>query len=173
MIVFFCCPRKTCKDRITVVGKTVTVKQEHEHPPDPEKEANRRILHEINERDANTMEAPQQIVRIAQHSITEETAARTPLYRSLQRNIEKKRKSDQLDYPDPESLEDQEIPDHLSVVDRRRFLLHDSGSDDEERFIMFGTDNNLDIIQEQRNWYADGTFKEAPRVFSQVYTIHA
>ena len=27
----------TCKGRITIAGETVTVKQEHEHPPDPEK----------------------------------------------------------------------------------------------------------------------------------------
>ena len=88
----FCCPHKTCKGRITVAGETVTVKQKHEHPSDPEKVANRRILHKINERAANAMETLQKIVQIAQQNITEETAARAPLYRSLQRNIERKRK---------------------------------------------------------------------------------
>ena len=60
-----------------------------------------------------------------------------------------------------------------ATADGRRFLLHDSGLDNEERFIMFGTNNNLDILREHRDWYADDTFKVAPRVFSQIYTIHA
>ena len=148
----FCCPCKTYKGRITIAGETVTAEQEHEHPPDPEKVANQRTLHEINECAANTIETPQQIVQIAQQNITEEMAARAPLDRSLQQNIKRKRKRNKLDYPDLESLEDLEIHDHLSVtVDGHRFLLHDSGSDDVERFIMFGTDNNLDILREHRD----------------------
>jgi len=39
-------------------------------------------------------------------------------------------------------------------------------------FLIFATDGNMELLARSQNWYADGTFKTAPPLFQQVYTIH-
>ncbi|BFZ03225.1 hypothetical protein BsWGS_06264 [Bradybaena similaris] len=38
---------------------------------------------------------------------------------------------------------------------------------------MFGTAANLQLLQQHSHWFMDGTFKVAPSVFLQVFTVHA
>jgi len=49
----------------------------------------------------------------------------------------------------------------------------DSGPQDANRIIMFGTEENLNILEEHRHWFMDGTFKVASRMFLHIFTIHA
>ena len=51
-------------------------------------------------------------------------------------------------------------------------LLHDSGSEDPEHFLIFGTTQLLDGLARAELWLADGTFKTVPSIFFQLYTIH-
>ena len=37
---------------------------------------------------------------------------------------------------------------------------------------MFGSHENLDALQIHSHWFIDGTFKVAPELFMQVFTIH-
>ncbi len=53
------------------------------------------------------------------------------------------------------------------------FLAFDSGSDDPDRFLLFTTEENLDILEVNTVWHADGTFKSCPSLFYQIYTVHA
>ncbi len=41
-----------------------------------------------------------------------------------------------------------------------------------ERIIIFGTHDGLKWLQDSPLWFGDATFKVAPEVFLQVYTIH-
>ena len=52
-------------------------------------------------------------------------------------------------------------------------MAYDSGSDDPDRFLLFTTEENLDILEVNTVWHADGTFKSCPSLFYQVYTVHA
>ena len=52
------------------------------------------------------------------------------------------------------------------------FLLFDSGSSP-ERVVIFGTPGCVRVLQNAHVWSSDGTFKAAPRLWVQVYTIHA
>ena len=45
--------------------------------------------------------------------------------------------------------------------------------EDADRFLIFGTQKNLDILTEYSNWFADGTFKIVPHLFYQLHTLHA
>ena len=38
---------------------------------------------------------------------------------------------------------------------------------------MFGTPKMVSILTTSQSWYADGTFKVAPQLFYQIYTIPA
>ena len=51
-------------------------------------------------------------------------------------------------------------------------MLYDSGREDQQRFFIFSTGENLRLSKENRDWFADGTFKMAPQLFYQVHTIH-
>jgi len=51
--------------------------------------------------------------------------------------------------------------------------LWDSGPIDVDRILMFGTMENINGIQQNEHWFVDGTFKVAPVLFYQVFTIHA
>ena len=44
---------------------------------------------------------------------------------------------------------------------------------DAARHIMFGSPTQLQILQNARRWYIDGTFKIVRKPFTQLFTIHA
>uniref|UniRef100_A0A914WME3 MULE transposase domain-containing protein n=1 Tax=Plectus sambesii TaxID=2011161 RepID=A0A914WME3_9BILA len=52
------------------------------------------------------------------------------------------------------------------------FVLHDSGIDDENRMLMFGTTNSIISLGRSPTVHADGTFKITPDPFKQVYVLH-
>lgn len=39
--------------------------------------------------------------------------------------------------------------------------------------VIFGTKNNMKLLQEAAFWMVDGTFKTCPNIFHQIFTIHA
>ena len=47
-----------------------------------------------------------------------------------------------------------------------------SGTDDHDRMLIFSTDENLDAMVSNTNWFIDGTFKCAPEIYYQVFTVH-
>ena len=50
-------------------------------------------------------------------------------------------------------------------------MLFDSGNNN-QRLMIFGTNQNLDILQGSDHWYCDGTFKAAPVLFDQLFIVH-
>jgi hypothetical protein len=67
-----------------------------------------------------------------------------------------------------------EIPEEYTVTHRDEpFLLYDSGIDSPARILIFSTETNLRALTTTGHWFADGTFKTAPELFYQIYTIHA
>ena len=66
------------------------------------------------------------------------------------------------------------IPQEFQITEiGEQFLLYDSGVGDEERILVFGSPQGLQLLSQSDNWYADGTFKVIPEVFYQLYTVHA
>jgi hypothetical protein len=51
------------------------------------------------------------------------------------------------------------------------FLLADTGEEDETRVMIFGTQDNLNWMRKHREFYIDGTFNIAPKVYKQVFTF--
>jgi hypothetical protein len=52
------------------------------------------------------------------------------------------------------------------------FFFYDSGLE-EDRILIFTTDNFLNHLAKSNHWYADGTFKVVTKLFNQLFTIHA
>ena len=53
------------------------------------------------------------------------------------------------------------------------FLFHDSGPQDPQRMLLFGTDEGLAHLDGSSVWYMDGNFKVSPVIFLQLYVIRA
>ena len=95
---------------------------------------------------------------------------------NLKRIVQRQRIAHNAPPPNPASLEELVIPHNYQMCPVGRdneelFLLYDSGAAN-DRILVFGTERNLDFLQLSDGWYADGTFKVAPPLFRQLYTIH-
>jgi len=55
--------------------------------------------------------------------------------------------------------------------DSHRFLLHDNGTDSDERIIVFSTDACLHHLSVVDTWYMKGNFALVPPQFQQLYVI--
>ena len=72
-----------------------------------------------------------------------------------------------------QNLQTMEIPEEYTVTHTDEpFLLYDSGIDSPARILIFSTETNLKALTTTGHWFADGTFKTAPELFYQIYTIH-
>ena len=52
-----------------------------------------------------------------------------------------------------------------------RFLLAEDG--DVDKIIVYASDESLRLLAEADDIYIDGTFRTCPRLFYQIFTIHA
>jgi len=131
----------------------------HENAPNVAKRDSERVRSSIRDRAASTVEKPRQIVMQCTNALSAEAAILMPRYTATQRAIERKRKRAEVPLPMPRSLADITIPDNLAVTSRNdNFVLCDSGDDDAHRMFVFGTDRNLELLEEHADWFMDGTF---------------
>ena len=70
----------------------------------------------------------------------------------------------------------EEIPDlpqaYRTTTNGDPFLVYDGGVGDKQRIFIFASQDALQVSAESEHWYADGTFRVCPEMFSQLYTIH-
>ena len=59
-----------------------------------------------------------------------------------------------------DSYEDDDDDDDLDDEDRRR-----------NRVVVFAPKRNIEILMKCAMWFLDGTFKTAPHIFTQIFTI--
>ncbi|XP_030072563.1 FLYWCH-type zinc finger-containing protein 1 [Microcaecilia unicolor] len=172
--VSWLCLENFCKGRIRLQGETVFIVSEHNHAPDVSKNEALRSVVEMRRRAEHGMEKPMQIIQQCTNGISLESAVHLPAYVALQRAIERRRRRVCHPYVDPRSVGEIDIPSGLcSTFRKSNFLLWDSGVGDDNRILMFGTMENLQILEENNHWFIDGTFKISPELFFQVFSIHA
>ena len=89
-----------------------------------------------------------------------------PQYNALQRSIQRKRKVNGQPIANPRTVQQILIPNALKQTLRGdNFLLHDSGANDPDRYLIFGTEHNLEMLADKSGWLTDETFKVAPHLF--------
>ncbi|QQP50943.1 Putative LOC100898192, partial [Caligus rogercresseyi] len=65
------------------------------------------------------------------------------------------------------------IPFEYRTLDSgENFLLYDSGVMDDQRILIFGTQGGLNDLTNIKDWSCDGTFKCAPSLYYQLFTLH-
>ena len=64
------------------------------------------------------------------------------------------------------------FPEEVLTKGEENVLVHDTGSDDESRVLVFSNNSLLEILNEATILQMDGTFRICPNLFHQLYTIH-
>lgn len=170
------CCKRDCRGRLILYTNDGTKRPTtaHNHAPDPAEVDACIVKNRMKEEASQTDKSPRDIIHSAVRNASTEACVRLPSYDSARRTIQRQRNSSQTRSSAVNSITDIIIDEKLQKTSRgEMFLLWDSGSNDANRIIMFGTRNNIDILQEFRHWCVDGTFKVAPKFFCQMFTIHS
>ena len=82
-----------------------------------------------------------------------------PSTSSLSRNLRRWRQTEEKAPPIPRSRSGYVIPEEFTCLQNgKMFLLYDSGVEDENRMLIFGTTAGVHDLEIHRNWACDGTF---------------
>ena len=95
-----------------------------------------------------------------------------PPVHHIRRDIRRQRKMAGNPIPVPQDRFFDIPPIYQETTAGQPFLLHDSGHE-ENRILVFATNDNIQLLAESPSWFMDGTFKTAPELFFQLYTIHS
>ena len=163
------CDKRQCRAIATTFEDNVLTTREHLHEPDMKHSDQLNVSEKIKEKAANSNTQPRNIVQDTTATFTRECAVAMPKYKSLVRSIQRQRGWGN----NPGTLKDVVIPSELQLTLRgKNFLAYDSASDDREGFLIFSTEQNLDLLESTPQWHADGTVKYCPALFHQLYTVH-
>lgn len=95
-----------------------------------------------------------------------------PSVNSLTRSVQRARKKNDMIVVNPNSIGELMIPDvYKFTEDGKSFLLYDSGIS-KDRFLIYSTKENLELLADCDVWCCDGTFNSVPLIFEQFYTVH-
>ncbi|CAN7984259.1 unnamed protein product [Ixodes pacificus] len=127
----------------------------------------------MKERARTSEECNQAVVGRLITEMTPEACSYLPPQDTIKRTLRRVHAKEQRPIPLPLRLEDVAIPaDYASKKDGSRFLVFDSGVQDQDRFLIFCSPQMIEVLQTSKKWFADGTFKVAPELFFQVYSLH-
>lgn len=126
----------------------------------------------MRKRAATTMEPTGSVVANAIVGAVEQSdLTALPKISSLNRTVQRAREIKRNAPAAPAKLEDLILVDEWTQTLRGdKFLFYDNH--EKKRIIIFTTTSNLEYLMMCKHYYIDGTFKVAPPLFKQFYTIH-
>ncbi|CAF1024296.1 unnamed protein product, partial [Brachionus calyciflorus] len=98
-----------------------------------------------------------------------------PTYNSSRQLCRNSRINPYEKYDSPSDLDFILHEDFKSTYKNENFIFFDSfglDTDNSNRMMIFTTDKNLQLLNENRRWLCDGTFDAAPSLFKQLFTVH-
>ena len=101
---------------------------------------------------------PKEGIRDQKQGISDECSAILPSYDALRQMAHRAKDDPYEDLPKPTQISEVEIPERFRYIGDDLFLQLDSGKDDENRILVFYKDKSITLLEDNRNWYADGTF---------------
>lgn len=162
-----------CRATLRVRGEDHERIGEHDHGPSGERTEMLKVRCEMRRLAQETNEPPQGILGATCQALPAGAAAQMPSLRHVRRTLRRHRQRVANPYPVPLTRRDFDVPHEFSITAiGAPFLLHDSGRDDPQRILVFGSEAMLERLSAAQHWFADGTFKPAPNIFFQLYTLH-
>ncbi|CAB4373838.1 unnamed protein product [Rhizophagus irregularis] len=175
---YWCCKKRkleNCRGRATTIFldglhylKGFT---EHHYSPQASNAEVAKSIVQIKQKVCTTRDKPVRIIQYITVRMSQEYHPYMPSSNSLHSRIKRVRRSEMP--PQPQTLEEINIPDFLQFTfNGDRFLVRDFAVG-EDRILLFTTQANIQHLSQAPFWMMDGTFKTVPVIFSQLYTIHA
>ncbi len=102
-------------------------------------------------------------------------AARLPAVKSMRRNTQRHRNAGNnnvMAVPQTRAALPNPLPQEYTTTNNGApFLRWDSG--DADRILLFGSQEKLNALQINADWFVDGTFDSVPLIYGQLVTVHA
>lgn len=152
------------------------VNGKHIHKPDARKLSTKRILSNIKRLAKTTHATAKEIIAESTTNVTVATAAALPSIRLMNKSVKRARVKVSYIPKQPKTLFELSLEGEFALtLNSENFILHDTGAyeeDQDDRTIIFGTLKNLDFLATCSEIFMDGTYKSAPLLFKQLYTLH-
>ncbi|KFD55608.1 hypothetical protein M513_03356 [Trichuris suis] len=129
------------------------------------------VMDNIKRQAKESSDLPCQIIQQCTTSVSPHVAAVMPSIEAIRQRIRRVRHGQRP--AEPRTLAGICVPDVMRVTfSGELFLIKDKrvGNDG---FLMFTTVSDLQKLESASFWIMDGTFKTVPKIFYQLYTIHA
>ena len=149
--------------------------KEHNHLPNPERTECLVVIDEAKNLAELTNQKPRSILKSCQIKLSDEAAAQMTRFENVRQMILRIRSQKSDHGPNPSSADGIKISETLrrTYINNEEFLWNDfEGNETTGRIIIFATQRNIEILNEMREWYADGTFDVAPDLFKQLFTFN-
>lgn len=173
-----CAQNINCHGRINLKNNSIIKDSSHKHchVPDPAKIEATFVIQKIKEKALNSQNSPKEII-VDTVANSGTIYGMLPPIPNLKRTIQRQRQRNYCTPPNPTTLIHLgEIPEkYTTTANGDKFLVYDNYNINEpsnNRILIFCSPKCLDIMAECEHWFADGTFKSCPSIFSQIYTIH-
>ena len=168
-----CDQNQKCKCRArahTMNNEVIKRIGEHNHAGNSARVEVTKVVNGIKVKAISTQNNPQQIVADAFFGLSRVAAGQMPSLETLKKNIRNARREAHRPLTNPILLTDLIIPKEFLLTHKGdAFLMSDVG-DGSDRMLIFGTEQNLQLLSKSICWFVDGTFKTVP-LFSQLYVI--
>lgn len=165
--------KNKCKGRLHVYQDEILKSTCHNHVPDAAKIQVCKSIADLKERACTTASGTRSIIADTIVGIPEAAIGDMPMIKSMKRTVQRCRNQVQSHPSNPRTLADfHPAAPYTETCDGLKFLLKDTGHSSQDRMLIFGTENSLDLLVSSRHWFGDGTFKTVPSLFGQLYTIH-
>lgn len=181
---FWRCDRKAdkCCGRIhtTLNNEYLCSKGNHNHEPDGAGTEVAKIKASIKRRAEETVETPAQIRNTVLDNTGPAIQGRMPNKDATRKSCQRVRNIVAGAPPAPINLETLIIPESYKRYEfapgqTENFLLADTASEqpDPQRILIYGRESNIQWNEQMKNIFIDGTFRQAPPLFYQIFVILA
>ncbi|KAK8401049.1 hypothetical protein O3P69_002673 [Scylla paramamosain] len=121
----------------------------------------------------STQESSRALVANVLSKLDEHSLAHVLSTSTMSRYVRQWRQDAQQAPPIPQTRTGYVIPEEYTKLDRERcFLQHDSGTEDDNRILVFASAQGLRDLVRCKSWGFEGTFKYCPKIFVQLFTTH-
>lgn len=169
-----------CKGRIhtTLDDVVISRSDNHNHGSNAAAAEVIQIKTDMKQRALDTMERPSQIINYVINGIDQAVMGQLPNKDANRKVIQRVRIKDKMAPQNPANLHELVIPEQYKNYEpfdgvQEVFLLHDSGTDDNNRILLFGRENHQQWSHQMEEIFMDGTFSLSPPLFKQVFVVLA
>ena len=162
--------RRGCEARATSEGSSAVVRKEHDHPPNPAETTTQEAIANMRKR-ARDESTPitsiydDQLVEVSLEDHADDALSQLPSFESLRSTLYRSRHEAIPSLPT--TRRDVTFPDrYTKTLSGEDFLYVNDGDDD--KIVIFTTDENIRLMSEAQAFYMDGTFSTCPALFAQV-----